>query len=345
MPETLAGRLRSAQSALKIVLVLSTTRGLMRWYPPAMRSWVKWMAMLVIFIISSILHRMSARIRRRNAKTRKVGLQILSEPEKPNLEIIAVHGLGADPGYTWISKPSAKTDNAQRIHLLKDLLIPDFPNARIISYSYNSDWLVDAPEKTFHDIAIQLKEQLESSRSSLHLPIIFIGHSFGGIIIKETLVQCQADPSPAAQSILEDTCGIIFLGTPHHGASLSTLAMMAANLTRFLGSNDSLVLPLRYHNSQLWKLERNFKLCQEEQVVDQISATGNADKEILIDTDHSGLNKCSSRDDQLYKCLKNTINDLQCPTPLELADKLINDFYSTEDRLNIERLSGHSLPM
>lgn len=98
--------------------------------------------------------------------------------------IVAVHGLGAHPVHTWEGKPS--TGSLSKLHLLRDLLREDFPTARISSFAYNSDWLVDAPEKTAQQIGRRLLEKLSQHRGdSQRLPIIFIGHSFGGIVIKE----------------------------------------------------------------------------------------------------------------------------------------------------------------
>jgi hypothetical protein len=90
--------------------------------------------------------------------------------------IVAVHGLGAHPEYTWTceaprkhrtheasAEPAAKRP---RIHLLRCFLEPDFPDARILSFAYNSDWLIDAPVKTAQQIGDQLLKQLEKARSN-----------------------------------------------------------------------------------------------------------------------------------------------------------------------------------
>jgi hypothetical protein len=54
----------------------------------------------------------------------------------------------------------------QRIHLLKDLLKADFPEARILSFAHNSDWLINAPIKTGQQIGNKLMEQLRNHRSN-----------------------------------------------------------------------------------------------------------------------------------------------------------------------------------
>ena len=110
--------------------------------------------------------------------------------------IVAVHGLGAHPEHTWEGKPADK--DHPKPHLLRDLLSHSFPTARISSFAYNSDWLVDAPEKTAQQIGQKLLEELVERRGdSQRLPIIFMGHSFGGIFIKEVRVSYHMVLFPA----------------------------------------------------------------------------------------------------------------------------------------------------
>jgi hypothetical protein len=81
--------------------------------------------------------------------------------------IVAVHGLGAHPEYTWTSAPAKSTDsnNGNRVHLLRDLLKDDFPSARILAFAYNSDWLIDAPVISAQQIGNRLLKDLVKHRS------------------------------------------------------------------------------------------------------------------------------------------------------------------------------------
>lgn len=76
--------------------------------------------------------------------------------------IVAVHGLGAHPEYTWTTTDS---EGSNRVHLLKDLLKVDFPNARILAFAHNSDWFIDAPVKSAQQIGHELLDQLVKHRS------------------------------------------------------------------------------------------------------------------------------------------------------------------------------------
>ncbi|KAJ3499235.1 hypothetical protein NLG97_g494 [Lecanicillium saksenae] len=84
--------------------------------------------------------------------------------------------------------PSAaenQPSQSAKVHLLKDLLVLDFPDAKIWNFTHDSQWLIDAPIKTTAEIGKYLLTEIKAKRSSPRLPIIFIGHSLGGIIIKQ----------------------------------------------------------------------------------------------------------------------------------------------------------------
>ncbi|KAK2589724.1 hypothetical protein QQS21_012597 [Conoideocrella luteorostrata] len=232
-----------------------------------------------------------------------------------------------------------------------------------MSFEQNSDWLVDAPTQTIEDIGRYLLNELQAKRSP-HLPIIFIGHSLGGIIIKQAL--CFQN----SKEIMDTTSGIIFLGAPHLGSSVSTAAAILASVTAFLGSDSTLLLSLRSDEAQLSILANTFKSCISAMesrgkklriaafyetkrtyllrwslgtIVSRNSATLHAHDEHGIHTDHSGLNKCAGLNDELYKRLNETIDSMIAPSLIEQADKLIQDGYG--ERLTIQRLCGEPLPM
>ncbi|KAH7010641.1 uncharacterized protein B0I36DRAFT_57999 [Microdochium trichocladiopsis] len=133
-------------------------------------AWVSTMhlAILAVVLASVMLSPVVLRLFRRNRESRPDGLQVVSDPKAAKFEIVAVHGLGAHPEYTWTCQaPANSTDAAsvQRVHLLKDLLLPDFPAARILSFAHNSDWLINAPVKTAQEIGYMLLQQLKCHRS------------------------------------------------------------------------------------------------------------------------------------------------------------------------------------
>lgn len=99
------------------------------------------------------------------------------------------------------------------------------PQARVLTYGYDSHirhWTKHPIGKsTIYDIAGDLLVALESERRTEPLrPVIFIGHSLGGIIVKETLWRSRGRHLGQIhlRDIFESTIGIIFFGTPHAGA-------------------------------------------------------------------------------------------------------------------------------
>ncbi|KAI0423479.1 hypothetical protein F5Y09DRAFT_239934 [Xylaria sp. FL1042] len=133
---------------------------------------------VVLVSLFFVLYPLASKIRRRNQETR---------PEARTHRVVGVYGLGAHPEHTWTcEEPTAEDSSRTKAHLLRDLLASSFPEARILSFAHSSDWLVNAPIKTAEEIGERLLEQLVKHRNNRkqHLPIIFIGHSLGGIIIK-----------------------------------------------------------------------------------------------------------------------------------------------------------------
>ncbi|KAE8442771.1 hypothetical protein EG329_002859 [Mollisiaceae sp. DMI_Dod_QoI] len=311
--------------------------------------WIRLGATLIAVLSYVLLHRLVSKIR-------PTGIEVIQRPKSPLFEIVAVHGLGADRESTWKCKrnPPESGDRSgsqwirflkglvmeavPRTHLLKNLMRDDFPEARILSFGYESGWLYNAPRTTGSQIGKELLAELRE----YHIPgckIIFIGHSFGGIVIKETLLKgVDLEVNLEAVDIVKDTCGIIFLGTPHHGSKASWAGPIVAFLTTFLGSDPYLPRSLKKDNRDLTQLEKRFDSCilQKEGkekieivsfyenmptlifnfisigiVVDENSAgiLATAANRILINTDHSQLNKCN-KGDFLHNMLKKSIKKL-----------------------------------
>ncbi|KAJ5724968.1 peptidase C14 [Penicillium malachiteum] len=293
------------------------------------------------------------KIRRRGNKPRSGQLKQVSDPVNAKFEIIAVHGLGADPDYTWSYRdPKEKKSVAlsKRTHLLRGLLSEDFPEARIWSYQYDSTWLTDAPVKTTEEIGTSLLRELKASRSANAL--------------------CGVD----SKEIVDETRGVIFLGTPHQGSHLPITGIILAFLTGFWGSDSTLIFSLRHHDKGLTDLTERFKACGVNsqsgqtlpvisfyetkptylfgyfsigQLVEKDSAIVHASphESYPIDTDHSGLDKFIGKDDEFYQKLKTSIQHLRVPSILERADKSLREYYTECKRLNIKRLSGDLLPL
>jgi hypothetical protein len=179
----------------------------------------------------------------------------------PNLEvlitqgsIVFVHGFTGHPEYTWSQKqedsrslnghndednerpskrqkflPSAPPDEdgdsvCQSLYWLRDLIPTAVPNARVLTYGYNTSLHHDGNSMTEDSavddvvwnflLSLELARRVHSCR-----PLLLIAHSIGGIVVKEALRRssgCKKHQSHL-RSIYEGTSGMIFFGTPHGG--------------------------------------------------------------------------------------------------------------------------------
>ncbi|KAI1131604.1 CHAT domain-containing protein [Nemania abortiva] len=296
--------------------------------------WTMCITVLPLFL--STVFPIVRKIRHRTTSPHPEGIEPLgTSPERPDIEIVAVHGLGAHPEYTWTRKvPTSLADQlgkkpGTRVHLLKDLLKDDFKNASVLNFGYNADWFIDAAHLTAQQTAEKLIKGLREHRSKYTPgrapPIVFIGHSYGGIVI------CNAKINDY-QDLLNETRGIFFLGTPHQGSDISIFAIIAARLTAYLGSNQMLPLLLQKHKPELSDLNDAFldvikglrsqifcfvetkptylfKFISIGPIVDRDSASGAWDRR-PINTNHSGLNKCLRKDDPVYSELESALRDI-----------------------------------
>ena len=87
------------------------------------------------------------------------------------LSIIAVHGLGASPDWAWIRK--AEDGNAEaNVNWLADenMLPAKLSNSRIMTFNYESKWLLGAPKQRRSLCAIQLLNALDNKREEVIRP-------------------------------------------------------------------------------------------------------------------------------------------------------------------------------
>ena len=87
-------------------------------------------------------------------------------------------------------RESEERDSKAGINWLRDLLPSVLPRARINTFNYVSDWKMDAPHESLRNISLKLLSNLNAmaadgpTRKS-PTPLIFIGHSFGGLVIEK----------------------------------------------------------------------------------------------------------------------------------------------------------------
>ncbi|KAH9206067.1 hypothetical protein DL95DRAFT_397161 [Leptodontidium sp. 2 PMI_412] len=149
-----------------------------------------------------------------------MGIEVLYDgkgPEgtlRPTVDIVAIHGLNPtnkeDHAFaTWTDSESG--------HLwLRDSLPRSQPTARVLLYSYNSSPVFGNDQDRFIYGANAFLECLrDNRREDPHLPLIMVGHSLGGILIKQALI--NGHNNPKYKDIKQATFGLVFFGTPHAG--------------------------------------------------------------------------------------------------------------------------------
>jgi protein SERAC1 len=124
------------------------------------------------------------------------GLHVILEQQSKKgkfVDIVAIHGLNGHYERTW-------TDKETGVNWLTDIVPHIAQSARVLSFSYNSMLGFNATSNT--DISTfgdQLLENLMAARSRIadkNRPIIFVCHSFGGIIFKQVRIRSASNPNP-----------------------------------------------------------------------------------------------------------------------------------------------------
>ena len=105
--------------------------------------------------------------------------------------------MAVNPQYAWRwqVKENGKP-TGEIINWLKDenMLPAEIPSARILAFNYASQWLRTNSQVRVQTIATQLlravheERQLKSTEAH-NRPIIFVGHSFGGIVIEQVSIK------------------------------------------------------------------------------------------------------------------------------------------------------------
>jgi hypothetical protein len=152
--------------------------------------------------------------------------------------IIAVHGLNPrskkDADHAW---DTWRTPAGPQGRLWpRDDLPQHIPESRIFLYEYNSTAVYGKDRSTFIDKANDLLEAIRTERdNSETTPILLLGHSMGGLLIKQALINAHINPKYTP--IKDATTGLAFFATPHHGGDwmLVSLGGLAAKIATTVG--------------------------------------------------------------------------------------------------------------
>jgi alpha-beta hydrolase superfamily lysophospholipase len=111
--------------------------------------------------------------------------------------IVAVHGLNPrskkTENHAWNTWREPQVDKGRL--WLRDDLPKSAPNARIFLYEYDSTAVYGIDRSTFIDKANELLEAIRIKRDDdENKPLILLGHSLGGLLIEQALVNAHNNP-------------------------------------------------------------------------------------------------------------------------------------------------------
>jgi len=149
-----------------------------------------------------------------------------------------VHGLNprskSDEDHAWDTWRTPSGEDGQL--WLRDDLPRCVDESRIFLYRYDATVVYGKDRGTFIGKASELLEAIRIKRRGIEArPILFLGHSMGGLLIKQALI--NAHNNPKYSSIEDATSGISFFATPHHGGDwrLVSLGSLTAKLAKQAG--------------------------------------------------------------------------------------------------------------
>ncbi|KAI0125986.1 hypothetical protein BJ170DRAFT_633363 [Xylariales sp. AK1849] len=127
------------------------------------------------------------------------------------VDVIAVPGLASHAIGSWKSPRSNDV-------WLRDYLPDDVSNVRVLLYGYDTKLSKSDSRKSIEDMGKILLESITAFRanSGANRPVIFIGHSLGGLLIKEALIHAQKKKN-YKNEIFKACCGLLFFGVPNLG--------------------------------------------------------------------------------------------------------------------------------
>ena len=292
------------------------------------------------------------------------GLTLLHSPVEPLVDFIFVHGLRGGSVKTW-----RKHDDPR--YFWPQTWLPwdsDLSHVRISSFGYNSNW-AEWKESILntHDFGRSLLGEMTISphlKRDGNTPIIFIGHSMGGLVVKKAYLLAQKE----ARGIAERVKCMFFLATPHRGSDSASLLNNLLSASGVLSarqyvtdlSRNSLSLQIinddfkGYANDvEIWSFYETVKTSlglKSAIVVERDSAVlgYGSERSQPLNADHRNVCKFESPEDSDFMTLRNALvtaveDVLQNASSLKTDEKR-HQMHALEAYLNVFEAPEVDLP-
>lgn len=168
------------------------------------------------------------------------GITTLVSPmaNEHQIDLLAISGLGSHPFGSFVNKEDGNmwlADNIER----------DMPAARVMIYGYETGLQNSTSFVQFPDLAGPLLTAIQQILASNHKkPILLLGHSLGGLLVKQALIASSDD-------VLDMVLGILLFGAPNDGMDTRSLIPIVGNQP-----NRFLLESLNPMNSQVLRYQR-----------------------------------------------------------------------------------------
>ncbi|KAF2745350.1 hypothetical protein M011DRAFT_145485 [Sporormia fimetaria CBS 119925] len=249
-----------------------------------------------------------------------LGLSLLFSPAEPRIDFIFVHGLGGGSKKTWCKTGATEDFWPQEWLPLEE----GFAHARIHSFGYDSVWTKRVDTRLdIDDFGKSLLGEINISPSLMgsDTPIVLVGHSMGGIVIKKAYSLARQDKTLSNLAARIQT--ICFLATPHRG---SDSAQLLHKILQMANSSRAYVTDLRSSSRIIQSINDEFRQYADELriksfyetrklqmgltstlIVEKNSATLGWPKEeqMPMNADHRSICKFDAPSDQNYVILRN----------------------------------------
>lgn len=137
----------------------------------------------------------------------------ISSVDDPIANIVFVHGLSGDQLGTWCCEGSDE--------LWPSWLGQKFPRLAVYTFGYAANVFAKNDQDLFERATSAL--DLFAAKGFGKCPLIFVGHSLGGLLIKSILRKANESSDQGLVAIADMTRLVVFIATPHTGASLAAI--------------------------------------------------------------------------------------------------------------------------